>query len=107
MGVYDSVMVPCPRCGREVSFQSKSGPCELRDYKLDECPLDVLVDVNRHSPHACEDDDCPTAFEIHFRTSPNGQTVSPYVTIVDGPAWPDNEGARHYIPLPSVDGDAA
>lgn len=29
MGMYDSVMVRCPKCGEEHEFQSKSGECLL------------------------------------------------------------------------------
>jgi hypothetical protein len=53
MGVYDSIMVPCLKCGTRVEFQSKSGPCELEVFKLEEAPLDVLADVNRHAPLDC------------------------------------------------------
>ncbi len=27
MGMFDSIMVKCPECGKEVEFQSKSGAC--------------------------------------------------------------------------------
>lgn len=51
--MYDTVMVPCPRCGARAEFQSKSGDCELATYSLDDAPDDVLLDVNRHSPLTC------------------------------------------------------
>lgn len=53
MGVYDTVRVPCPVCGELEDFQSKSGECLLDYFTLENCPLDVLYDVNRHSPHVC------------------------------------------------------
>lgn len=52
--MYDSVMVNCPKCGEESEFQSKSGDCMLEVYNLDNCPEDVLRNVNRHSPNKCE-----------------------------------------------------
>ena len=108
MGVYDSVMVPCPRCGRSSEFQSKSGQCTLELYELDDCPQDVLADINRHSPHACDYKDCDSIFEVRFEdVLVQCVEKQPMAIAVSGPAWPDNEGARHYIPLPSVDGDAA
>lgn len=53
MGMYDSVLVPCPRCGTEAEFQSKGGACSLSKYKLAEAPADVLSDVNRYAPVQC------------------------------------------------------
>lgn len=54
MGMFDSVMVPCPSCGEINEFQSKSGDCTLDVYSLDNCPLDVIYDINRHSPIYCQ-----------------------------------------------------
>lgn len=53
MGCFDSVIVKCPSCKKEVEFQSKSGDCTLSRYTLEEAPEDVLKDVNRHSPVSC------------------------------------------------------
>ena len=53
MGMYDSVIVECPKCGEQHYFQSKSGECMLDVYTLDDCPDDVMADVNRHSPYKC------------------------------------------------------
>lgn len=60
--MYDTVLVPCPDCGEIEQFQSKSGECLLDEYPLDECPQDVLLDVNRHSPYTCEK--CNTVFAV-------------------------------------------
>ena len=54
MGVYDTVIIKCPKCGEEHDFQSKSGTCILGYYTLDNCPEDVVHDINRHSPYECE-----------------------------------------------------
>jgi len=61
MGMYDTVMVPCPNCDKETEFQSKSGACSLQVVKLEQCPEDILSDVNRHAPYKCE---CGTSFEV-------------------------------------------
>lgn len=59
--MYDTVLVPCPECGKKKEFQSKSGECSLIVVELNECPVDILADVNRHSPYTC---DCGTVFEV-------------------------------------------
>ena len=61
MGMFDSVMVKCPNCGQENEFQSKSGECFLEVYTLENCPDDVMANVNRHSPCEC---DCGTKYEV-------------------------------------------
>lgn len=49
MSMFDSVLAECPICGTKNKFQSKSGPCQLKVFELDDAPADVLGDVNRHS----------------------------------------------------------
>ena len=61
MGCFDSILVPCPRCGKEFWAQSKSGECEFRTYPLETCPDDVLFNVTRHAPFEC---DCGCVFEV-------------------------------------------
>lgn len=61
MGMYDSVWVKCPKCDTENEFQSKSGDCSLDHYTLENCPEDVLINVNRHAPIHCE---CGTMYSV-------------------------------------------
>lgn len=63
--MYDSVMVKCPKCGEEHEFQSKSGECLLDVYTLENCPDDVIANVNRHSPYKCY---CGTLFQVDIAT---------------------------------------
>ena len=65
MGLYDIVMVKCPNCGTKEEFQSKSGDCFLDVYELENCPDDVLWDVNRHSPYECSD--CGILFQVDLK----------------------------------------
>lgn len=65
MGLYDSVIVNCPKCGEGHFFQSKSGECFLENYTLENCPDNVLADVNRHSPYDC---DCGTCIKVDIPT---------------------------------------
>jgi DNA-directed RNA polymerase subunit RPC12/RpoP len=65
MGMYDTIMAACPRCGTKNGFQSKGGDCDLSTYELDEAPADVLSDANRH-PMLCSE--CGTRYRIVVKT---------------------------------------
>lgn len=65
MGMFDTVFVPCPKCGLYYPAQSKGGDCMLDTYELDDAPNDVLSDVNRHAPFKCEQ--CGSEFEVKIR----------------------------------------
>lgn len=49
MGMFDTVLVPCPKCGEEMEFQSKSGPCQLEEYKLGAVPAEILAGASIHT----------------------------------------------------------
>lgn len=66
MGMYDTVLVPCPTCGEKYPAQTKGGPCYLTEYELERAPSDVLSDVNRHAPFTC--DACGAVFTVRLRT---------------------------------------
>ena len=61
MGLFDTVYISCPNCGETHSFQSKSGECVLGEYTLENCPDDVIFNINRHSPACC---DCGCVFDV-------------------------------------------
>lgn len=65
MGMFDTVFVPCPKCGVKYPAQSKSGDCGLYTYELEKAPNDVLADVNRHAPFKCEN--CESEFEVKLK----------------------------------------
>jgi hypothetical protein len=73
MGMFDSVMVPCPECGQRIQAQTKSGDCILAFYDFPEpgaahpAPNDVMYDVNRHAPYTCPD--CNTIFGVFEHTT--------------------------------------
>lgn len=46
MGMFDSVMVPCPKCTKLVEFQSKAGECNLSKYHVNSVPAEIAVDIN-------------------------------------------------------------
>ena len=49
MGVYDEIRWECPGCKADNLAQSKSGDCVLAVYPMDDVPLCVAMDANRHS----------------------------------------------------------
>ena len=61
---YDSVLVPCPICFTLSEFKSKGGQCTMRKYKLKDCPVEVLEDVNRDAPNTCEK--CEVLFYVQL-----------------------------------------
>lgn len=63
--MYDSVWVECPKCKTENEFQSKSGDCSLDHYTLENCPNDVLANINRHSPIVC--DSCKSFYRVDIQ----------------------------------------
>ncbi len=68
MGIYDTVEVPCPKCGKIAYFQSKSGECLMANYTLQNVPDDVFKDINRHTPCKCRD--CQTLFFVGAKKEP-------------------------------------
>jgi len=67
MGVYDTVLLPCPKCGELYEAQSKSGECVLATYNLTDAPSEVLENINRHAPFQC--DKCGTLFYVELNVS--------------------------------------
>jgi hypothetical protein len=57
MGMFDSVIVCCPKCGENLEFQSKAGPCCLRTYTINEVPTEIAADIDGDSEYCsiCED----------------------------------------------------
>lgn len=53
MGMYDTVLVPCPECEHENEIQSKAGRCMSVTYRLDMVPRVVLDDIEVHGVVVC------------------------------------------------------
>lgn len=54
MGMFDSLIVQCPKCQEDVEFQSKAGPCNLNKYDMDDCSPSVAVDlIGQHTQCQC------------------------------------------------------
>jgi len=46
MGMFDSFHIKCPKCGKELEFQSKSGACAMFNYRKSNLPPEVAVGIN-------------------------------------------------------------
>ncbi len=46
MGMYDTVTVICPHCGKLAEYQSKAGDCSLANYSKHLVPLEIANDIN-------------------------------------------------------------
>jgi hypothetical protein len=56
MGMFDSLYVDCPQCGKPIEFQSKVGDCACDDFDITNVPAEIALD--------CKDDieQCPNCF---------------------------------------------
>lgn len=74
MGMLYSVIVPCPKCGRDVEFQSKEGPRTLKKYTLDSVPETIALNIDGHSKE-CK---CGNRITLGF---PNGTPKPTHLTM--------------------------
>lgn len=64
MGVFDSVYVPCPGCGKRHELQSKAGECCLDCFDLDNAPAVILADLGTHPDEEYTCDVCGCEFRL-------------------------------------------
>ena len=46
--MFDSLYIKCPKCGKKLEIQSKSGPCALFSYNKSNLPPEV-AEIGRAS----------------------------------------------------------
>jgi endogenous inhibitor of DNA gyrase (YacG/DUF329 family) len=46
MGLFDSVVTGCPKCGHLLEWQSKAGVRSLYRYPLSDVPIEIAVDLS-------------------------------------------------------------
>jgi len=78
MGMFDSVVAPCPKCGEPVMFQSKAGPCELKEYPLDCVPPEVAANIHR------DEQRCTCGALLRIMVAPPVRCVAMMVNTVEG-----------------------
>lgn len=59
--MFDSLILKCPVCKKDLEFQSKSGPCMLTIYKKTDLPIEVAVGL-KYDVIECQF--CRTNFEL-------------------------------------------
>ena len=46
LGMFDSLYIKCPKCGHELEYQSKSGPCSLLCFNEKDLPVVVAIGLD-------------------------------------------------------------
>ena len=64
MGMFDTVKIDCPRCGEYFEKQSKWGPCELKEFYVDNAPLSILDHLTQMDLRCPI---CDTPIKIHVQ----------------------------------------
>lgn len=65
MGMFDSVLVKCPSCGKEVEFQSKARGwnCYLNSFRVNKVPEEIALDLDS----SIEECTCGTKIILKYR----------------------------------------
>lgn len=85
MGMFDSVWVPCPKCGERHEFQSKAGDCGCHSYTLETAPQIVLFDISGEQRVYCDKCDSVFLLNIDFgKPRTEVKTIDDAETLADG-----------------------
>ena len=76
MGMYDTLVTNCPKCGSRISFQSKAGDCSLAEYSIFNVPAQIALD--------CKEDieQCPNCLDFVGLQVESMTIVRPYIKPV-------------------------
>ena len=61
MGMFDSVLLPCPKCYEQIELQSKAGKCAGEVFDSWRVPIKIAEDL---SVNPIECSECHRSFEI-------------------------------------------
>lgn len=67
MGMFDEVVATCPECCSAVVFQSKAGPCTMKQFDADAVPPTIAEDIEGDVV-CCED--CGRPVQIEYDDEP-------------------------------------
>lgn len=70
MGCFDSLYVECPKCNKDIEFQTKMGGCSLQEFTLDTIPPEMLVHF-KDDTEVCEE--CGTEVKVDVQIIAIGQ----------------------------------
>lgn len=73
MGMYDTVLLKCTKCGGIVSFQSKSGDCCMNTYEFDFAPPEVLAGI--YDDHNWSCGSCGKRYSVKLTSNKVGVTL--------------------------------
>ena len=100
MGLFDSVYAECPRCRREVEFQSKADEEPyLNRYTPETAPTHILIDV-LNDPHYCHG--CGAWFVLIDPRFPPGDELprpEPTARLLRQPGEGEWHGHSHHAEL--------
>jgi len=65
MGMFDSVWIECPHCGKAIQEQTKAGDCCCFSYDLNEAPPILKMDISNY-PIECYE--CGEKFIVRTQT---------------------------------------
>lgn len=72
MGLFDTVLVDCPKCQHRNDIQTKAGICDLRTYRLAKAPPDIAGSLANESI-GCKRCGATIRFDVQF-------IIRPYIT---------------------------
>lgn len=67
MGLYNTLILDC-KCGSSIELQSKTGSTECQSFNMQDCPLDILMDISESGQHQCEK--CRRNFSVKVHYTP-------------------------------------
>lgn len=64
MGMFDSLFIECPHCKYENELQTKNGPCELEQYRIQDKLPSYILETFDGSVDKCHS--CQAWFKVNF-----------------------------------------
>lgn len=69
MGLFDTVLVDCPKCQHRNEIQTKAGACDLRTYRLAKTPPDIAGSLAGETVR-CDGCSAIIRFDVQFLIRP-------------------------------------
>lgn len=80
MGMYDTVLIPCPNCKAEQDEQTKAGDCLLNVYNINVLPPDI---ADRFAGREFHCDQCGTEFALARNERRPPKTVALHAYVIE------------------------